>query len=159
MSSKSREIHRILGFFDGWFIPMAFGVLTVFVCIQLLGFLPGVRAAMDKVEGRLSVQPATVPPTAVQSDSAVVTLTVDSLTSALGVEVLVNGRSLGNFTTNQMRITVREGDQIQFVDSTGDSVSISVDTDSDKLLLPAPGQSIQLDDSTRQAFLPAAEFM
>lgn len=159
MSSKTGGKNRFLALFDDWFIPMAFGVLTVLLCVQAISLVPQVRAAMDHVEGRFVAQPATAVPTAVKKDTAVVILTASSTQNATGVEVFLDNQSLGDFTTNQMRITVHDGQKIHFVDHSGKSIYISVDTDNANLLLPAPGQTVELSSATPTAALSSAEFI
>lgn len=62
MSSRRESSQMLVRFFDGWFVPIAFGVVTVLICTQLLGFIPGVRAAFDHAEGRfVAVPTSTIP--------------------------------------------------------------------------------------------------
>jgi hypothetical protein len=160
LSMPSRSNRPVLLFFDDWFVPCAFGVFTVLVGVQLITHLPGIQPMVDRMEGRFaSVPVSTTPPSQVKSDEAVVTLTAQSSGSLSGLEVRLNGQSLGRFTTNQMNITVREGEQIQLIDHNGSTVSVSVDTDSGLLLLPAPGQIVELSANQPVGELSPAEFM
>lgn len=147
--------------FDDLLIPIAFGVLTVLIGVQLLSTIPRVRTTIDEIEGRFVAVPTTVVPTTVNDFSAVVTLSVDNTSVAPDIVVYRNGQSLGSFTTNQMRITVHEGDRIQVREKVPmkQSVSIYVDTDSAKLLLPAPGETLFLGQGVTSANLSSAEFM
>lgn len=161
MSSRRVQSHAIVHFFDDWFVPIAFGVMTVLVGVQLISLVPSVRNTFDLVEGRFAALPTTVVPAVVKQDSAVVILSASNTALASQITVYRNGHSLGTFSTNQMRVTVREGDRITFRDviGNGQSVSVSVDTDSAKLLLPAPGERVSLGNGVSTAALSKAQFM
>ncbi|GMA60822.1 hypothetical protein NZD89_14430 [Alicyclobacillus fastidiosus] len=160
MPSGGKDKYKWIHIFDDWFIPMAFGVVAVLVGVQALARIPIVRSTIDAKEGRFVAQTAAVMQKAVQNDSAVVTLSANSTQAASHVEVTINGNSLGAFTTNEMRITVHDGDLISFRDTAGVKVEISVeDTSDSQLLLPAPGQVVDLDAQNKQASLSKAEFI
>lgn len=149
----------IYNYFENWFIPMAFGVIVVVVVIQFIGMVPGVRAVMDRVEGRFQEAKAvnSTPPGLVDA-SAVLKLIVSG-GSASSVEVLKNHHSLGTFTTRQMRVTVHAGDVIQFIDIGGKKAEITVNTDSSDLFQPAPGQVVVLSPSSRKGSLRPVVFL
>ncbi|MFB5189424.1 hypothetical protein [Alicyclobacillus fastidiosus] len=160
MPSGGRERYKWIHIFDDWFIPMAFGVVAVLVGVQALARIPIVRSTIDAKEGRFVAQSAAVMQQAVKNDSAVVTLSTNSAQAGAHVEVTINGDSLGAFTTNEMRITVHDGDQIAFHDPDGVKVEITVtDTSDSQLLLPAPGQVVDLGPQNKQASLSTVEFI
>lgn len=159
MSPETRPKERLIGrVFENWLIPATFGVVTMCVVVQLLSFIPGVRPVMDRLEGRFTVIPTSAAP-ALQKMSAIVTLSVDDVPAAAHVQVELNRQSLGTFTSNQMTVTVHQGDSISFLDPDGTSVSISVDTNDPHLFMPMAGQVVQLGQGQTEAQLAAAEFI
>ncbi|EPZ42648.1 MULTISPECIES: hypothetical protein [Alicyclobacillus] len=157
---SGREKHHWSQWFDDWLMPVTFAVVAVLVGVQVVALIPSVRTAIDAKEGRFVAQPTAAMEHALASASAVVTLSASSAAEASHVEVLLNGQSLGTFTTNEMRITVHDGDLIEFDDKSGVAVNITVENTSDnQLLLPAPGQVVTLGGQAKHASLPKAEFI
>lgn len=152
--------NRTYNFFENWFIPMTFGVAAVVVAVQFIGMLPDVRNAMDRVEGRFQKAMAVnAEPPGLVGTTAVITLHISLGSRGSGIEVMKNQQSLGAFTTDQMRVSVHEGDVIHFVDVSGVATDIRVDTGSSQLLEPASGQVITLSPSHRRAGLTPAKFL
>lgn len=155
-SKRNLVVHS---FFENWFVPMVFGVVVVAVVVQVIGTNPTVRTAMDRVEGRfVNVSAINSVPPGLANATAVITLTASSINPS-GIEVLRNGTSLGDFISNQMRVTVHEGDKLEFVDLDGSNVSITVDTNSPDILHPASGQVVLMNSKNRHASLSNVEFI
>lgn len=143
---------------DSWLVPMAFGLLSVLVLAQMVTTLPSIRSKVDQVEGRFTTIPTDVIPSSVAQEQAIITLFLspDQINSAIGV--FNNGKFVANFTSSQLRVTVHEGDRLSIKSSAPATVSVVVDHNDPNLLLPAPGQTVELTPGQVQVSLPSVQF-
>lgn len=160
--AKSSFTKQITRWLDNWIVPVAFGVLSVLIFVQLIGVIPSVRSAFDRAEGRFAAIPTSAEPSAVKDMSGPITLMLDAPAQASHILVFRNGVSLGAFTTNQMDILLHDGDTITFRDATpnGPKVAIYVTSSQDpNMLLPAPGETVWVGSGVSTASLGKTAFM
>ena len=158
--AKKSTWNRLIGEFDNVLIPVALGLLTMTLLVQVAATNPAVQSRLDRLEGRFSAVPTQVIPPTVNSETAAVTLYLSPSTGQHpNVTVSVNGKPVANFTSASAHLNVKEGDRITLTsnDLTG-PVYITVDHNDPNLLFPAPGQVVELSPNDPTGQLPSVEF-
>lgn len=155
---SSKAWRQIIDGIDGFLVPISFGLLSMVVLVQLLSTIPVVRSKLDIMEGRFSAVPTQVVPSSVANEQAQLSLRLSPDQTDPGVEVFKNGQLVGDFANSELTVTVHEGDQLTFRTTQSGTVYVVVDHNDPNLLLPAPGQMVELSPQHPQGSLPAAEF-
>lgn len=166
MTEDDRDEDRIarwravVGGVDHFLIPIAFGVFSMLVGVQLLTAVPPVRRYVDSVTGRfvqVSTRPSTVPASA---QEATVTLYLSPSTMPHpDVRIMVNDQYVGNFVSDSSKITVHPGDKVKLVTSRSNGqVYVEVDDNDPYLLFPLPGLTYKLSAQQPSATLPTVRF-
>lgn len=160
-SQKSRQERmwkQVIDAVDGYLIPISFGLLSMVILVQLFSTIPTIRAKLDTMEGRFSAVPAEVIPSSVNQEQTQISLHLSPNQTDPGVQVFNNSKFVGTFTSPELTLTVREGDRISLQTQQTGTVYITVDHNDPNLLLPAPGQTIELSPQQQTASFPAVQF-
>lgn len=158
-SRKSTILHSIINHVDGFLVPISFGLVSMVIFVQVIATIPVVRGKIDSMEGRFSLVPAQVIPASVAQEQAQISLHLSPDQNNSGVQVFNNGKLVGTFMSSILTLSVHEGDKLTF-NSPGaaGTVYIVVDHNDPNLLLPAPGQTVELTSQSPSASLPAVQF-
>lgn len=142
---------------DGFLVPAAFGLLCIVAIVQVVTAIPSVRRHVDAVAGRFVPMPHDIIPTSVHDEEATVSLYAAPEGEHGDVKVMVNGEIVGSFVNPRVDVHVREGDTVAVENDGPGTVEVAADHNSPYLLLPAPGDTIDVDSGDTIAF-PASRF-
>jgi hypothetical protein len=157
--NREKMLHSSVEFVDRYFIPVAFGLLSFLVVIQLASRVPMVRSKMDAMSGRFVSVPTESVPASVKSSRALVTLYMSPATPRPDVLAYVNGQVVGNFANSSLLVPVRDGDQLSIQSLQGGDLVVQVDHNDPKLLLPAPGTVLNVTSTHQMYNLPIVKFI
>lgn len=144
---------------DRWFVPAAFGALTLLVVTQGVTAIPAVRQAIDNRAGR-SITPALSTAREVTGKSADVTFYVSPAGSRPDIRIMVNGRYEGNLAAGHLTVALHQGDSVRLVaPNTTGRTEISVEDNNPYLVSLFPGMVFSLSTQAPSVALPTVKFL
>jgi hypothetical protein len=164
MSRDKADFWRnIVNRIDAFLLPVSFGFLTVLVLAQLATTIPTVRRTVDRVEGRFVPYSSASAYTqqAEQSGSIQLYVSPDTkLSQTPPLRVLVDGRPVATLTGAKVTVRVHNGDHIELTATNlHQTAYITVDHNNPAILMPAPGQTVELSPTHLKATFPAVQFL
>ncbi|MCL6515587.1 hypothetical protein [Alicyclobacillus sp.] len=142
---------------DRVLLPVALACLCMLVVVQAVTAIPAVRRFVDERSGGFVQEPETT--AAAVSRQAVLHLYLAPARPRPDVVVTVNGQARAVFDQPELTVTVHSGDVVGVRSGEPGVAFVQVDHADDHLLLPAPGQTLEIDQPGVVVSFPAVEFV
>ncbi len=158
-SSNSNSAHKWIDHIDHFLLPVAGALVCVLCAAQAATLLPGVRQAVDRVEGRFVSQQVAAP-AATEHAQLTFYLSGQGSSTVPLVAVESGGQLLGTLSNKPLTIQVSEGQQILFkrLQDGPNNLVVSVEHNSPTLLQPISGWSATLTGRRTIVALPPVQF-